>query len=203
MLAFSRFFFNARILLLSLSLAFLLISQAKAQSIIQNTNLTKELPTLNQMVVLDAQGKETSLAQVLSQNQQAELVLINFWATWCAPCLAEMPHLIALAQENPDLLLIAISEDLRPATSVESFINKQGWRAQSNEEAQKGQEILFLYDQKMKLLKQTRHSSIPVSLLYAANGQALGQTKGVIKEQDFEQLEHDLQHYRDQAADKE
>ena len=46
-------------------------------------------------------------------------LLINFWATWCAPCLREIPMLKEFQTANPDLQVIGIAVDRRPA--VESF----------------------------------------------------------------------------------
>jgi cytochrome c biogenesis protein CcmG, thiol:disulfide interchange protein DsbE len=36
-------------------------------------------------------------------------VVINFWATWCGPCRQEMPDLVALHEENPDLIVLAVN----------------------------------------------------------------------------------------------
>lgn len=46
------------------------------------------------------------------------MVLVNFWATWCGPCLKEMPGLIKLREEIPEdkLHIVAISLDYDPKT---------------------------------------------------------------------------------------
>ena len=55
----------------------------------------------------DSQGKEQAL-----QQWQGKIVVLNFWATWCKPCVQEMPELQALHQElkakNVQLLGIGI-----------------------------------------------------------------------------------------------
>jgi thiol-disulfide isomerase/thioredoxin len=38
-------------------------------------------------------------------------VLLNFWATWCPPCVQEMPGLIQLHHDRPDLAILAVSID--------------------------------------------------------------------------------------------
>jgi cytochrome c biogenesis protein CcmG/thiol:disulfide interchange protein DsbE len=38
-------------------------------------------------------------------------VILNLWATWCPPCLDELPTLIQLQQQMPNIVVIAISED--------------------------------------------------------------------------------------------
>lgn len=49
-------------------------------------------------------------------------VLINFWATWCAPCRLEMPELIRQTEANAELVILAVNvmEDLPP---VEAFVD--------------------------------------------------------------------------------
>lgn len=68
----------------------------------------------------DLNGKEVSLSDFKGKK-----VLLNFWATWCPPCKAEMPDLENLYQENKDsdlvILAVNIGEDKE---TVQSFINK-------------------------------------------------------------------------------
>src|SRR5215470_7807509 len=56
------------------------------------------------------------------QEQRGQVVLVNFWATWCGPCRVEMPHLARLYEKYHasgfQLLGINIDEDPRQAASV-------------------------------------------------------------------------------------
>lgn len=55
-------------------------------------------------------------------------VLINLWATWCGPCVIEMPQLDTLAGElEGEVRVITISQDLRGAEVVTPFFAKKGF----------------------------------------------------------------------------
>jgi thiol-disulfide isomerase/thioredoxin len=47
-------------------------------------------------------------------SYRGQVVLVNFWATWCPPCIQEMPALIQLHHERPDLAILAVSIDEDP-----------------------------------------------------------------------------------------
>lgn len=57
-------------------------------------------------------------------------VLLNLWATWCAPCVREMPALDRLAQrEGAKLQVLTVSQDLEGATKVTPYFQKAGFKA--------------------------------------------------------------------------
>jgi cytochrome c biogenesis protein CcmG/thiol:disulfide interchange protein DsbE len=47
-------------------------------------------------------------------SYRGQVVLVNFWATWCPPCVQEMPALLQLHHERPDLAILAVSIDEDP-----------------------------------------------------------------------------------------
>lgn len=63
-------------------------------------------------------------------EHRGEIVVINFWATWCGPCVKELPHFEMLAENyGDDVTVIAISEDDEDMhSSLPSFISEKGWK---------------------------------------------------------------------------
>jgi len=57
-------------------------------------------------------------------NYRGKTVLLNFWATWCGPCVAEMPSLLQFQRENPDITVIAISIDEDPVAYANFIRNR-------------------------------------------------------------------------------
>ena len=45
---------------------------------------------------------------------RGHVVIVNFWASWCPPCIEELPSLLALHRELPDVDIVAISQDADP-----------------------------------------------------------------------------------------
>jgi thiol-disulfide isomerase/thioredoxin len=59
---------------------------------------------------------------ISSADLKGKVVLMNFWATWCLPCRAEIPDLIALQEKYRDhVLIVGVSEDELPADTVGKF----------------------------------------------------------------------------------
>ena len=60
-------------------------------------------------------------------DYKGNVIFLNFFATWCPPCRAEMPDFQKLSEEYPDdLKVIAIHVGRDPLDRVEKFVNEQG-----------------------------------------------------------------------------
>jgi thiol-disulfide isomerase/thioredoxin len=72
--------------------------------------------------VSDLDGKPISL-----EDTKGKIVLLNFWATWCGPCRAEIPDLIELQNKYKDqLAIIALATDEDEPGEVKKFAQKHG-----------------------------------------------------------------------------
>lgn len=81
-------------------------------------------------IELDGQSvPEFSFTDLAGQTHQisdfaGKIVILNFWASWCTPCIKEFPLLIAATTAHPDdVVLVALSSDIE-ATAIEAFIQK-------------------------------------------------------------------------------
>ncbi len=54
---------------------------------------------------------------------RGKIVVLNLWATWCAPCIEELPSLLAMQHEMPDIAVVAISLD-QDDTTYRAFLVK-------------------------------------------------------------------------------
>lgn len=57
-------------------------------------------------------------------SYRGQVVLVNFWASWCQPCVAELPSLLELHHEQPNLVILAVSID-DDADAYSTFIAKR------------------------------------------------------------------------------
>lgn len=73
-------------------------------------------PTLK-LSTLD--GRPWSLAA-----QRGHWVIVNFWATWCVPCIGEMPAISSFVSTHADVRAIGLAYEDNPASDIRAFLKK-------------------------------------------------------------------------------
>jgi thiol-disulfide isomerase/thioredoxin len=113
----------------------------------------------------DPDGGEISLADF-----KGTPVLVNLWATWCAPCVKELPTLDKLAASHRidgQLGVVAISQDSGPQPSVRAFLAKL-----------KVQDLGAFHDPEMRLSDALGVQVMPTTILYGADGKEVWRYTG-------------------------
>jgi thiol-disulfide isomerase/thioredoxin len=76
------------------------------------------------LTLQDRNGKKITL-----NNYRGKIVVLDFWGTWCAPCIESMPKVNALAAKSPDVAVLAINFNDSPQT-LRTWLGKNtGFRA--------------------------------------------------------------------------
>lgn len=113
---------------------------------------------------------------------QGGKVLLNFWATWCVPCIEEFPLLIEIARQRRDLTLIAISVD-SPETDLAQFFSRLGIQMDELITAEK---VVIGLDPERKVAQGLfQVYKYPESFLIGTTGEIEKKFTGVIKREDF------------------
>lgn len=118
----------------------------------------------------DLNGREFSLSELKGKR-----VFLNFWATWCPPCRAEMPEIEQLYQEtkNSDLVIIAV-EIGGPLDTVKAFISQNKYN------------FKVLLDSDKSVAEQYGISSIPTSFFIDKDGYIAAKNTGAM---DYSQMQ--------------
>ena len=109
-------------------------------------------------------GKDVDLSQF-----KGKVVLVNIWATWCPPCVAEMPMLDHLQKMMPfdKFTVVAISMDTTSMKMVTDFLKKQHI-----------QNLTPYWDKDRQIPLKWKYEGLPTSFLLDRNGNLIKQYDG-------------------------
>lgn len=100
---------------------------------------------------------------------RGQLLLVNFWATWCAPCIHELPSLAALraaiADPRFDIMLVSIDRGAEAATVP--FLERMGIDS-----------LISAHDPRGALMRALEVRGVPTTLLIGPDGARIGQLVG-------------------------
>jgi len=121
----------------------------------------KEMPKVS---FKDGDGKDLTL-----DDWKGRVVLLNLWATWCAPCRKEMPHLAELQEKygSDDFEVVALSVDRKGAKASGRFLVEA-----------KSTALNLYIDKTAKALGKLRAIGLPVTILIDRQGKEVGRLVG-------------------------
>lgn len=135
-------------------------SQAAALNTIDRSHAGTPAPTTPFEI---QPGKAETIA-----SHRGKRVLVNLWATWCAPCIAEMPALDRLAAARAGkLVVLPVSQDMEGWKAVGKFWAKGGFKT-----------LQPRLDQPGAMAEAIKARGLPVSILYDEQGREVWRATG-------------------------
>jgi thiol-disulfide isomerase/thioredoxin len=126
---------------------------------VDRRNAGKPLPEAE---LVDPENDPGQLAELKGQP-----VLVNLWATWCVPCVKELPTLIELSKRKGAPTVIAVSQDMAPRSSVDAWLTDKGF-----------EELEVWHDPKVALSGALGAQVLPTTILYDASGREVWRYTG-------------------------
>jgi len=115
--------------------------------------------------------QDFNLNEIDLTGKKGNIMILNFWATWCAPCKKEMPSLEKLSKNYPEILIYPINLEKPNQDKVKNFFDDL-----------KISKLNIYFDSKFSLVKLFKMRGVPTSILIDKNGNEFGR---VIGEVDF------------------
>ena len=129
-------------------------------------------------VIKELKFKDFNLQDVDLTNKKGNIMIINFWASWCMPCRREMPSLEKLAQMYPEIKVYAINMEKPNKLRAADFFKSIGITS-----------LDIYFDPDFKLVKQFKMRGLPTSILIDKEGNEFGRVVGEINFSDKKFLE--------------
>jgi len=127
-------------------------------------NFHSEPVEVSQQVFTDRGGAEFTLS-----DWQGKIILLNFWATWCAPCRHEMPALDALQGElgGADFEVVTLATGRNAVPGIERFFDEVEIK-----------HLPILLDPKQAVAREMAVLGLPITVILNREGQEIARLRG-------------------------
>ena len=146
------------------------ISQSKEDVPLNNMALNEIPKPISSLKFEDFSGNEINL-----KDYYGKLIILNFWATWCAPCKKEMPSLDALYQNNnfKNLEIFAVNMEQPNKLNTKKFFSDLNI-----------EKLEIFFDSNLNFLKQFKLRGVPTTILINKKGEEFARIIGEVNFQD-------------------
>jgi len=143
-----------------------------AQQLLSETNYSKNIVVhKTPLDVKELKFKDFNLNDVNLTNKKGNIMILNFWATWCVPCKKEMPSLERLSKLYPEIDIYPINLEKPNKEKTNLFFENLNIK-----------NLNIYFDPEFKLVKSFNMRGIPTSILINKKGKEFGR---IIGEVDF------------------
>ena len=141
-----------------------------SQYLYAETNYSKNIVIHEKpLIIKELKFKDFNLQDVDLTNKKGNIMIINFWASWCMPCRREMPSLEKLTHKYPEIKVYAINVETPNKLIARDFFQSIGVVS-----------LDIYFDPDFKLVKQFKMRGLPTSILIDKNGKEFGRVVGEI-----------------------
>jgi thiol-disulfide isomerase/thioredoxin len=147
-------------------------------SIFSSISQTNEDIPLNNIVInetpkpiLSVIFEDFSGNEIYLKNYLGKLIIINFWATWCAPCREEMPSLDSLYQDNnfKNLQIFAVNIEQPNDSKTKKFFTDLNI-----------QKLEIFFDRNLNFVKEFKLRGVPTTILINKKGEEFARIIGTV-----------------------
>ena len=141
-----------------------------AQQLLSETNYSKNIVLHKEpLEIKELKFKDFNLNDVDLTEKKGNIMILNFWATWCVPCKKEMPSLEKLSKEYPEIMIYPINLEKPNQEKTLKFF--------ADLEISK---LNIYFDPNFSLVKLLNMRGVPTTILLDKNGREFGRVIGEI-----------------------
>ena len=141
-----------------------------SKNVLADTDFSKNIVIYEKpKIIRELKFKDLNLQEIDLTNKKGNIMILNFWATWCMPCRREMPSLEKLTHKHPEIKVYAINMEKPNKLKAQDFFKFIGVLS-----------LDIYFDPELKLVKQFKMRGLPTSILIDKNGKEFGRVVGEI-----------------------
>ena len=141
-----------------------------AQQLLGETNYPKNIIVhKDPLDIKELKFKDINLNEVDLTGKKGNIMILNFWATWCVPCKKEMPSLERLSKKYPEILIYPINLEKPNQDKTKKFFTDLGIS-----------KLNIYFDPKFSLVKLFNMRGVPTSILIDKNNKEFARVIGEV-----------------------